>query len=247
MPKTNLNHLCVYSELAPPVELLNHGTSGSVTKVFFRDIEQNLIQQIRNYPVVVGCVAWLTHPRILDALATCIGVSIVVQKEDFLRPDSDSPGWKKELRRQYEALRSIGDRYEVSRLISYLSYATSQEFQPVRCLGNHNRDKDPAFPRMHNKFIVFCDRVNYSRSCDNVCRYTGHECDSNNDTLNPRAVWTGSFNFTQNATNSLENAVLISDPVIASAYFAEWEQLICLSEPLDWTDDWCAPEWRIGT
>ena len=88
-----------------------------------------------------------------------------------------------------------------------------------------------TFPRMHNKFLAFCD-----------ANLTGDEM-----RLVPRAVWTGSFNMTRNATRSFENAVVLTDPDIVAAYYREWEQILSLSEPLDWTSHWCEPEWRIGS
>lgn len=63
----------------------------------------------------------------------------------------------------------------------------------------------------------------------------------------PYAVWTGSFNFSDNGTKSFENAVVIEDVAIAEAYLEEWGQIAALSEPLDWSSEWMAPEWRIGT
>jgi hypothetical protein len=48
-----------------------------------------LMELIREADIVIGCVAWMTHPGILAALASCNGVGIVVQKEDFLRPDAE--------------------------------------------------------------------------------------------------------------------------------------------------------------
>ena len=54
-----------------------------------------LIGLMRQYEAAVGCVAWLTHFDILDAMARLKTVSIVVQKEDFLRPDMGQPSnWK---------------------------------------------------------------------------------------------------------------------------------------------------------
>ena len=55
------------------------------------------------------------------------------------------------------------------------------------------------------------------------------------DTFVPRVVWTGSFNFTLNATNSFENAVVLHDPKIVNAFYQEWGQILALSEPLDST------------
>jgi phosphatidylserine/phosphatidylglycerophosphate/cardiolipin synthase-like enzyme len=63
----------------------------------------------------------------------------------------------------------------------------------------------------------------------------------------PYEVWTGSFNFTKNATYSFENAIVSRDRNLVAAYFSEFSQLAALSEPLDWEVEWVAPEWRIGT
>lgn len=63
----------------------------------------------------------------------------------------------------------------------------------------------------------------------------------------PSAVWTGSFNFTQNSELSLENALYITDPEIVAAYFEEYGQIAAISEPLDWESKWIAPEWLIDS
>ena len=63
----------------------------------------------------------------------------------------------------------------------------------------------------------------------------------------PRAVWTGSFNMTGNATRSLENAVLLRDEAIARAYTAEWITVLGISEELDWNAEWVATNFRVGS
>jgi len=40
---------------------------------------------------------------------------------------------------------------------------------------------------------------------------------------------------------------VLYDEADALAYYREWAHVLALSEPLDWTSEWCAPEWRIGT
>lgn len=116
-------------------------------------------------------------------------------------------------------------------MISELSTGGDISIDAVRCVGNLNREKSPAFPRMHNKFLVFCN-IEDREGCEIV---------------EPYAVWSGSFNFTYNAANSLENAVLIRQPEIVKAYYREFGQIMALSEPLNWDSEWSAPEWRIGT
>lgn len=105
----------------------------------------------------------------------------------------------------------------------------------IRCVGNHNADKNPAHPRMHNKFIVFCKIVK-----NKIDRGGWSE-------IEPESIWTGSFNFTNNAGNSFENAVLLKNKKIAMAYLKEFGQIAALSEPLDWQSKWMTPEWRLGS
>lgn len=203
--------------------------------VYFRDIESRLLKHIADADAAFGAVAWLTNDAILNALAQLSNVSLIVQKEDFLRPDVGVPkDWKNELRKKYSKLKCNLTRYSFDNILSSLSVASDPSIDPVRCVGNHNRDKKPAFPRMHNKFLIFAKILPGSDE---------HEL----ETIQPYAVWTGSFNFTKNATNSLENALYLTDHSIVKAFFEEYGQIAAMSEPLDWTSDWAEPEWRIGT
>ena len=81
-------------------------------RVFFKNLEDHLIRYVQDVDIVVGCVAWLTSPRILKALSKVKGVSIVVQKEDFLRPDQDPvDNWRKWLNDEYDKLPEGPTRY----------------------------------------------------------------------------------------------------------------------------------------
>lgn len=231
MNGVNLNDLGVPMdhETEPQAD---HGMS-AVAKidVVFRNHRSRLLDEIARCDVVLGCVAWLTDSVVLGALASRQHVSIVVQKEDFLRPDLRQ-AWGQHLRRLYGALPSPLLRYALPGGVSGLNYAGDPKIAPVRCVGNHNRDKQPAWPRMHNKFLVFCDQGK----------------DSYGDTaVVPRRVWTGSYNISLNAAASWENAVLIESAEVADAYAREFAQILTFSEPLDWTSDWVAPEYRIGS
>ena len=216
----------------------DNSTSSSqvTTTVYFRDIERNLIKHISGADAVFGCVAWLTNKSILSALTKPQDCCLIVQKEDFLRPDLESYGrWKKELRQTYKKIKgSCG--FDFPGPLSDLSGGGCLGIKGVRCVGNYNRDKNPAFPRMHNKFLVFCRQL--------FCRQYSTSSRPRN-TFHPYAVWTGSFNLTANSTKSLENAIYIEDETIANAYFNEFSQIASISEPLDWEVDWCAPQWQI--
>jgi len=215
--------------------------NNATVSVYFRDMENTLIRHIKDADVIIGCVAWLTNTKILKALKKVKhGVSIIVQKEDFLRPDCVKIGNLNKLYNDINGLKwhcagrevDIDCKPDISR---YSMCSLEDNFTaPIRCLGNHNKDKHPAFPRMHNKFIVFC-KITNEKTIDDLKK------------VRPYAVWTGSFNLTHNSSNSLENAVYIEDHDIALKYTNEWAHLLCLSEPLDWESEWCAPQFRIGT
>lgn len=91
----------------PSVEI--EFASSTKAAAYFRDLESPLLRHISDADAVVGCVAWLTNLKILNALASKQAASVIVQKEDFLRPDLGhlKPDWKAELRAHYEAMRPI--------------------------------------------------------------------------------------------------------------------------------------------
>ena len=226
----------------PDVPIDNTPISAQECRVtaLFGNLENSLCQVIRQADFVIGCVAWLTNRNVLRALSVPReGVQLVVQKEDWLRPDcsgSRAESWKSGLREAYDDLECRIDRWSMSSMLGMptLSAGWDVDESAVRCAGNHNSARHPAFPRMHHKFFVFCDVVldeKYSMPCS----------------ITPRSVWTGSFNPTANGTRSRENAVLIESDGIAAAYAREWFQVYAISEQLDWESDWCAPEYRIGT
>lgn len=199
-------------------------------KVYFKNLEEQLIKHINDADSVFGCVAWLTSERLLYALSKK-STSIVVQKEDLWRPDLDAErhfNWKEKLRTQYNSIQTKYCRYDLPG--PGLSIGGDPTIEGIRCVGYYNRERKPASPRMHHKFLVFTKK---SPRGDNM--------------PSPYAVWTGSFNFTYNGTQSFENAVYIDDDCIAWSYFSEYQQILALSEPLDWMSDWCEPEWRIGS
>lgn len=234
----NLNTLRIATD-GEPRPLADHSGTFHPPKiaVHFRDIADRLAEYIAGADVVLGCVAWLTHHDILERLGSVPhGVQLVVQKEDFLRPDNEDNfmrvrGFNKSLRQRYDALPAITSQYALPGVAGSLNMCCEYVVQPVRCVGNHNSTRSPVHPRMHNKFMVFC-RYDESRECD---------------AITPYAVWTGSFNVSRNATNSFENAVYIECDKTAGAYADEWAQIYALSEPLNWESDWVAPEFRIGT
>lgn len=265
LEKINLNQAFIradtdYMEFFGVGAVKDYSTVGADQKtyVYFKNLEKHLIDHIKDSEVVLGCVAWLTNEQILKVLAQKRGVSIIVQKEDFLRPDIASENnWTSRLRQWYNALPKTLDRrdFDTTVLGSMDDREIDQLIDPVRCVGNYNASRQSAFPRSHHKFVLFCKNVTNCgcKSCRDYKStylsedYPFYQDKKRKDHIKPYAVWTGSFNFTKTAALSFENAVVIQDAKIVEAYFKEYTQVAALSEPLDWTVAWVAPQWSIQT
>lgn len=91
--------------------------------------------------------------------------------------------------------------------------------EAVRCTGHSPRVRAKNSPLMHHKFVV---RLQAGK---------------------PVAVWTGSFNFTANASSSLENAVEIHDSAVAEAYLNEFARVAAISEPMEFLLGKSDPNW----
>ncbi len=208
--------------------------------VVFRDQAQFLVREIKKSKLVLGCVAWITDDDIIDALRVPdYGCALICQKEDFLRPDRaiNSFEFRAKLQRGYEKLGCGIERYFLPEPAASLSTGADPTVDPIRCVGNHNSEKNPAFPRMHNKFCIFADVVEEPSPYGDFLQ----------PVIKPYAVWTGSCNWSKTAGHSFENGIFIEDSVIVKAYATEWANIFCLSEPLDWESEWVCPEYRIGT
>ena len=245
MTNINLNDLSIPVDGGPDQSLTDFSTTITsphfdTVEVIFRNQEKRLVELITAFKdgAIFGCVAWLTSVPILKALEKCKNVQIIVQKEDFLRPDIDTNNmdkWKAELWRLYNNLKCDMERHQFKKPIGHLSVCGDPTVDGVRCVGNHNFEKKPAFPRAHHKFLVFCKVTEAEESTNYI----------------PVALWTGSFNMTKNATNSLENVLYFTDASgdneIINAFLNEHHQIFAVSESLNWNEVWTTPEFRIGT
>ena len=251
MEPINLNYL---EGDGYPEQRDNGRVSGQVEAIF-RDHRGRLVRLFQEAQeaglVCVGAVAWLTDPTILDAMAT-LPTSVLVQKEDFLRPDlvasNDGGRWKKHLRAQYDAVgrsnrhSDLFIRQNCPDPLGALTLLGDQDIAGVRCVGfpNNRGAAGVRQPLMHNKFLVFVELRDFSENQDD-------ENGQPEPLWEPRMVWTGSCNLTRQSHRSRENTVIIRDPAIASAYLHEWADLMSLSEPLDWDSQWVAPQWHEGS
>ena len=200
----------------------NHVKSGNV-EVFFRNQKEVLLDLIRAHEVIVGAVAWITDTDVLAELARRQTL-LVIQKEDFLRPDMEtrlSEEARNRLLKAYSEFKPFDATKLAAGPFTQAGDASVSRLPPILCFGRCVPGKMYMTPRMHNKFFVFFEK--------------------DDELYRPASVWTGSLNITQLNLMSLENSVLIRDELVAGAY-AEEAQIIYLNgEPLDWKQKWINP------
>ena len=198
-------------------------------EIYFKNIERQIINKIKKYDNVVGCIAWLTNENILVELAKKKSVLIIVQEEDFLRPDINFDGnnkkWKKKIFKLYNELQKNKKNIPLNCFgISYMQCGVNSG---IRRLGKINENKLPAFPRMHNKFII----------CYNDFEFEIVENEPKDFKINGE-ILSGSYNYTENSNNSLENVVCIKDEEIVYRYYLQFAEIAIMSVPLDWNSEW---------
>lgn len=183
--------------------------------------------------------------------------------------------YKRNLRRAYDAIPIIGrsTMYRSSRTWNIANtypscYGAPSDATPggaIRCAGMAPENNSP---KMHHKFIVFCSREERSKVVPGTedeytddegmseCPHPTHrtvekwqegigEIVYKEDVLVPRAVWTGSFNWSETAVRSLENAVFIESEAVARKFYDEFLWIWAHSEPLDWKYKSSQPEYQI--
>lgn len=200
----------------------DHSIKSGNIEIVFRKIKERLIQEIDKSDLVFGAVAWLVDKDVLKALSfkQC---QIVLQKEDFLRPDlaeflSDKD--KKCLQDLYQDLScNLNTTQFQGKIVDLVRYGIF-DLQPVTCFGYYNQRLRHCTPKMHNKFFIFATLDKYTNKVE------------------PQKVWTGSANITQMSMLSLENGVIIDDKDIANSYMKEYEQIYFISDKLNWNSNW---------
>lgn len=192
----------------------------------FADLTPALVRFIAGSPVVVGAVAWLSHPDVLDALAA-VPCALVVQKEPYLRPAARDKRHAP-TRRRYAALRGGLDRRSFPQPLAGAvdpQRPRTWRLDPVRVVGSAGSGNPNGSPLMHHKFLVRCEP-------------------GPGGLLVATAAWAGSANPTRNSDRSLEFAVEHHDPVVAGAFLEEFARVAAISEPMAWTSTRPSPQWR---
>ena len=87
------------------------GPAPAQCTVYFEDIVDRLVEHIREQEArfVVGAVAWMTHPRVYEALYEKEGVSTILNKDvgsSLRRRKPTSVAWQR-----YNSLHAIPERF----------------------------------------------------------------------------------------------------------------------------------------
>jgi hypothetical protein len=131
-------------------------------QVHFRDISKTLAEVVKTAQRVVGCMAWLSDPVVLSALATRDGVSLIVTNDSLLNNFT--------LRRAYDALQPhagdhailcVGRRTGKTRSLmhhKFLVGLTAHEEPLWVVAGSYNASKSAA-SNLESIFIFRCPRL----------------------------------------------------------------------------------------
>lgn len=195
-------------------------------------IEEELVRYINteaNGMTVVGYVAWLRSKPILKALMdNAARVSLIVNKEDFSNARDGILQWYDSLPAFQEPL-GVTFAHLPNTLIQALKPTLNHQtgrrhdvintpyYHPVRCCGSPilpgskgvKKNAGGGHAIMHSKCLIFFDKNNV-----------------------PSAVATGSYNFSANAKNNIENMIFIRDPKVAMVYFGDFCNIYMMSSPL---------------
>lgn len=199
-------------------------------EVHFQDIKSHLLRYIEKSSYCIGCVAWCTDFDVLDALASRKGAHIIIQNDAVATRQYKHDTFRPKLREKYRHLkpfdwlgweRAYWNAVPEFKQIPFMPSALiKHDAVSVRVCGQRQTNKqhhqrqqqteEKEVPSMmHHKFLLYLNAQGVIYG-----------------------VSTGSYNFSKNASQSLENFQYIEDPRVAQHYFLEYLRVLHCSEPL---------------
>jgi hypothetical protein len=175
------------------------------------------------YPVVLGCVPWLTSQDVVDALVgTTNHVCVVVDKsargDQLDRLHREGVGVRQDLLGDLEFWGPPeGGRPPI---IHPSHIPGHRALEPVRVVG-WRRQGNEQVPLLHAKLAVCCAAYTWEG-----------EMGGWDDHLLPMSVWMGSANWTTHSRRHLEFGAWSTDPPLAEAALEFITDVIKASEPL---------------
>lgn len=176
-------------------------------QIFFEDFPQHLTAWIARQEAIVGCVAWVTRPDVVEALSQKQHSSIVMRHQQMQDMGKSSALclFKPAMR---EAL-SVQDLTAPPGFEArYWLYPKSP---PI--MGQRKRGQFTPVSLLHHKFLV------------------GGRVEGNPGQIVGKEVWCGSWNFTYGSEKNRDTAWVIADAAISQKFVREWWQLLTQSIP----------------
>ncbi len=185
------------------------------------------------YPVVLGCVPWISSDDVVDALVAVGSCCVVVDKSarntQLDRLTAEGTGVRQMLLHGLEYWGPHeGGRPPVIDPSSASAFE-ERELAPVRVLG-WRKGKQPV-PLLHAKLAVCCAAYGWEG-----------EFASWNHSLAPLSVWMGSANWTNWSPKHLEFGAWTTDQALATAALEFIRDVIKSSEPRSSTAPHPSPE-----
>jgi hypothetical protein len=198
---------------------------GQVVDGLAQMIDEHVAAEARErepMPAVLGCVPWLTHAGIAERLARLPACCVVVDKGQ---------------QRLASALATAGNGFPPvlpglrhrapavdGRAVVLGPYSRMPDYAvgPVRVVGMTGGERSK--PLLHAKLLVLGRLVWLEYEVDGGCGEVY--------LFQPRSVWWGSANWTEQARHHLELGAWSDDPALAREATAFLDDLIGFSEPL---------------
>lgn len=222
---------------------LNYADSN--TQIYFNNIENVIIEKIKSYDIVIGCISWLTNEKILNELSKKDTVMIVVQEEDYLLPDNNTIYYnniqKKWIRDLYKKLEQCNKHEYTIRHKLGINIYSSKQIAGIRRFGLMKHNSNTVYAKMHNKFMIGLNLVNKSK-----LRYANPDKNISDIVTNGEVI-TGSYNYTFTGSNSLENIICLTDMNIINTYFNQFGNIYVHSYELDFPSPWLPTRKSVDT
>lgn len=178
---------------------------------FFDDIENHIIQILLNEKMkckndqecdfgIVGCIAWFTSNTILQFL-------IQQKMKCHIIVQNESFLHKESVSKRNFKKISFANRIE--KLYLQLLPISFRSVNAIDFLGNKSRSKKNR-AILHHKFIICVQIVNQS--------------------IVPQSLLNGSYNYSQQATNNLENIIFTTETNITNQFFNEYINISTLAQ-----------------
>lgn len=188
------------------------------------DVEGSIIRWIIAYGhgrTILGMMAWLSNERILECLIEH------AKRVLFIVNDDDYTNWRKTLT-LYDLLPKFEEPLHSAffgsksllRALDRDNLGNKYDkctFETVRCFGNASFNSKSVSSLMHNKVMIFCDEK----------RLPGGKI-----VEMPTSFINGSFNFTGNAPNNIENACWINSKKGAENFLHQFSIIMSHSRPI---------------